>query len=50
MFTSLSSLTIIPEGVYYAIYPSLRGNIEEFDFSMLIIEFPSNEPYFLVHH
>ena len=37
MFTSLFTLTIslyTPLGVYCVIYPSFRGNIEEFDFSI----------------
>ena len=40
MFTSLFSLTIspyTPQGVYCVIYPQLRGNIVEFDFSIPLL-------------
>ena len=37
MFTSLFSLTISLYTPYCVIYPSLQGNIEEFDFSIPLL-------------
>ena len=40
MITSLFSLTIspyAPQGVYCVIYPSLRGHIEEFYFTIPLL-------------
>ena len=40
MFTSLFSLAIFPynpKGVYFVIYPSLQGNIEDFDLSIPLL-------------
>ena len=40
MFTSIFSLEIspyTPKGVYCVIYPSPRENIEEFDFSIVLL-------------